>query len=120
MSRPFLVTALAAAALAVFAGSANARPGLVLGADDDTLRWTEDAPGAVGHERDLGLGAIRMTLHWGAGQSKLDDDGRTCLRRAQNAARLGLRVVLAVYGDAESPPVSADAQAQYCSYVQDA
>src|SRR3954470_12995607 len=120
MSRSSLVTALAVVLLAVSAGSAKAGPGLLLGADDDTLKWTEDTASAVQHEQALGLGAIRMTLKWSTGQSKLDDDGRTYLRRAQNAARLGVRIVLAVYGDAASPPLTTETQGQYCSYVQDA
>jgi hypothetical protein len=111
---------LAAVAALVLCATARGGPGLVLGADDDSLKWTEDTPKAVGDVQALGLGAARITLHWADGQTKLDDDGRTYLRRAQAAARLGVRVVLAVFGNAAAPPLTAEAQAAYCAYLTDA
>jgi hypothetical protein len=110
------------AALAVLAVCPAARggPGLLLGVDDDGLKWTEDTPAAVDAVQALGLGAVRITLHWPDGQTKLDADGRTYLRRAQAAARLGVRVVLAVYGNPSAPPLTAEAQTAYCAYLTDA
>jgi hypothetical protein len=113
-------TVVAAVALALSCGAAHAGSGLLVGVDDDALKWTEDTKGIVAGHQALGLGAIRVTLHWTAGEVKLDDDGRTYTRRAQAAAKLGLRVVVAVFGDAASPPSTPDMQSQYCAYVQDA
>ena len=116
-----MVSALAVvtAALSVLAGTARSAPGLLIGVDDDTLKWTEDTAQVFAAHKDAGFGSVRVTLQWRPGQTIADDDGRTYLRRAQNAAFLGERIVLAVYGPASSPPTTPDAQAQYCSYVVD-
>ena len=116
----FRAPAVAAVALALSCGAAHAGSGLLVGVDDDTLKWTEDTKGAIATQQELGLGAVRITLHWTAGETKLGDDGRTYTRRAQAAAKLGVRVVVAVFGDAASPPSTPDGQSQYCAYVQDA
>ena len=42
------------------------------------------------------------------------------MRRAQNGAKLGHRVVLGIFGDAASPPFPPESRTQYCSYVVDA
>src|SRR3954451_7667382 len=111
---------LALALILVCCGSAAAGPGLLVGVADDDLKWTEDTKTVVLAHQDVGFKAVRLTLRWQTGQSKLDDDGRTYMRRAQAAAKLGQRVVLGVFGDAASPPVSTDGRAQFCSYVGDA
>jgi hypothetical protein len=69
-----------------------------------------------GH-RALGLTAVRVTLGWQPGWTKLDADSATYVARAQAAARLGERVVLAVYGPAATPPADAGARGDFCSFV---
>src|SRR5688572_19217421 len=101
-------------------GVASAGPGLVLGVADDDLKWTEDTKGVVANHQAVGFKAVRVTLRWQPGQTKLDEDGRTYMRRAQNATRLGHRVVVGVFGDAALPPLTPEARAQYCGYVVDA
>ena len=101
-------------------GAASAGPGLILGVADDDLKWTEDTKGVVLGQQDVGFKAVRITLRWKTGQTQLDDEGRTYVRRAQAAAKLGQRVVIAVFGDASSPPVAPDARTAYCSFVVDA
>jgi hypothetical protein len=117
---PFRMTVFAAVALALSCGIAHAGQGLLVGVDDDTLKWTEDTKSVVTTQQDLGLGAVRITLHWNSGDTKLDDNGRTYMRRAQAAAKLGMRVVVGVFGDATAPPLTADQQNAFCSYVADA
>jgi hypothetical protein len=101
-------------------GGAAAGPGLILGVADDDLKWTEDTKGIVLNQQAVGFNAVRVTLPWQRGQTKLDDNGRTYMRRAQAAAKLRHRVVVGIFGDAASPPVTPEDRAAYCSYAVDA
>ena len=92
----------------------------IVGVADDHLKWTEDTAGIVAAQQAAGFKAVRLTLRWQPGQTKLDDDGRTYLRRAQAAARLGHRVVLGVFGEPAAPPVLPESRTQYCTYLVDA
>lgn len=112
-SRVLLATALAAAALAP---SAAAAPGLLLGVDDDSLKWYAHTGSLLSIYRDLGLGAVRVTLDWSPGESFPAGQDRTELQRAANAGR-SIRVVLAVTGPASSPPIDPAGRASYCSFV---
>jgi hypothetical protein len=94
---------------------ASAGPGLVVGVADDDLKWTEDTKTVVGNHQAAGLKAVRVTLQWQPGQTKVDDDGRTYVRRAQAAAKLGERVVLGIFGPAASPPATPELRTQFCS-----
>ncbi len=57
-------------ALAVLCGTllaahaAAAQPGLLVGVDDDTVKWIARPNGLVSVDRDLGLGAVRVTIPW--------------------------------------------------------
>jgi len=101
----------------VLAAPAWAGTGLIVGVDDDSLKWAPAAGDVVTAHRDLGLTAVRVTLQGKPGLAKLDDDSITYVARAQAAARLGQRVVLAVFGPAGSPPVTPEARAEFCSFV---
>jgi hypothetical protein len=101
-------------------GVAWAGPGLLVGVADDDLKWTEDTKDVVVNQQAVGFKAVRVTLKWTPGQTKLDDDGRTYVRRAQNAAKLGQRVILGIYGDAASPPLTPETRTQFCTYAVDA
>jgi hypothetical protein len=102
--------AVALAALA-FASPASSAPGLLLGVDDDSLKWYGHTGSLVSIYRTLGLDAVRVTLGWPA-----DRDERTELQRIAQAGR-SLRIVLAVTGSAAAPPLDDAARASYCSYV---
>jgi archaeosine-15-forming tRNA-guanine transglycosylase len=115
--RFFSAVALVSLALG---GAASAGPGLLLGVADDDLKWTEDTKTIVANQQAVGFKAVRVTLRWTPGQVSLDDDGRTYVRRAQVAAKLGYRVVVGIFGDAESPPVTPESRKAYCSYAIDA
>jgi hypothetical protein len=115
--RTLLLLALATLAAA---SPASAGPGLLLGVADDHIKWTEATKDVVAAHQEAGFKSVRVTLQWKPGQAKLDDDGRTYVRRAQAAARLGHRVVLGIFGDAASPPVLPESRTQFCSYTIDA
>ncbi len=111
--------ALAAAALlaSVFLPhAAGAAPGLVLGVDDDSLKWYGHTSSLLSIYRSLDLGAVRVTLGWTPGESYPSGTARTELQRAANAGR-SIRVVLAVTGPAAQPPLDDAARAGYCGFI---
>lgn len=105
------------AALAVTA-PAQAGSGLLVGVDDDDLKWTTHPQPSIAALRDLGVRAIRMTAPWQPGENRLSAADRKPLDRGIVAA-YGMRVVLALYGRASDAPQTAAAQAQFCSYAAD-
>ena len=105
--------ALAAAALAPRAAAA---PGLLLGVDDDSLKWYAHTGSLLSIYRDLGLGAVRVTLDWSPGESFPVGTDRAELQRAAGAGN-SIRVVLAVTGPSSSPPLDAAGRASYCGFV---
>jgi hypothetical protein len=117
MKARFLLAAplLAAAALAL-APPAPAGPGLLVGVDDDSLKWYTQTRALVSIYRDLGLGAVRVTLAWQPGEWAPSRSDRQSLNRV-NAAAWGTRVVLAVTGPADEPPLDDASRGAYCGYV---
>jgi hypothetical protein len=107
--RPFLAAALAAAAL--LPARAAAAPGLLLGVDDDSLKWYAHTSSLLSIYRTLDLGAVRVTVNWPA-----DASARTELQRVASAGR-SIRIVLAVTGSAEAPPLDAASRNDYCGYT---
>ena len=87
--------------LAALVSAAPARAGehLLVGVDDDRIKWTH-RPGPILREVDaLGLDALRVTLPWRPGRRHLGHLEHTALRRAVAAHRREVRevrVVLAV------------------------
>ncbi len=108
-----LAAALAAAALAPAAAAA---PGLLLGVDDDSLKWYSHTGSLLSIYHDLGVGAVRVTLDWTPGETFPFGTERTELQRAANAGR-SVRVVLAVTGPSSSPPLDAAGRASYCGFI---
>ena len=102
--------AAALAALA-FASPALSAPGLLLGVDDDSLKWYGHTSSLVSIYRTLGLDAVRVTLGYPPDRSE-----RTELQRIAQAGR-SVRIVLAVTGSATAPPLDEAARDAYCSYV---
>lgn len=105
------------AALLVGAGSAQAStPPLLVGFSENLPEVIGSA--ATGPARDLGAGAMRITVPWSPGQTSLASADKTRLDRAVSAAG-GLRLVLAVYADAgSSAPRDSTARTTYCTYVR--
>lgn len=111
-----LGTAAAALSLAAAAAPAPAGKTFLVGVSDDRLKWQSKSWATVAVLRDLGVGAVRITVGWEPGRggpSRYDRDG---IRRTVTAAS-GMRVVLSVFGRAADAPRSASARRDYCDYV---
>jgi hypothetical protein len=89
---------------------------LLVGVDDDTLKWTPDPLSVVRRERSLGARAVRVWVPW-RGAAEPGPVRRTELARAEQAAR-HIQVVLAVFGFARNTPLGPGAQARFCSYAR--
>lgn len=97
--------------------SPAAPPSFFVGADEDALVWGNSAQTAS-IARGLGLRALRITLQWRPGQTKLSPAYQDALNRLLLDA-WGLRVVVSVYGKATDAPRTDEARAQYCAFVSD-
>ena len=104
----FIAAALAALAVASPASSA---PGLLLGVDDNSLKWYGRTNSLVSIYRSLGLDAVRVTLSWPPDRTE-----RTELQRIAQAGR-SVRIVLAVTGSSTAPPLDDASRSAYCGYV---
>ena len=113
MKRPLF---LALVLVTVFAPRAAAAPGLLVGVDDDSLKWYAHTGSLLSIYSSLGVGAVRVTLDWAPGESWPAGTDRTELARAGGAAQR-MRVVLAVTGPADSPPLDDASRASYCGFV---
>ncbi|MGE5274058.1 MAG: hypothetical protein ACM3QU_09935 [Verrucomicrobiota bacterium] len=113
-----LISCLALACL--LTGPARAGQGLVVGVADDTLKWSDKptAQRALTYSRDLGLRAVRVTVPWTPGQTRLGVLDRQPVDRMILATwGGGLRVVLAVYGKADDAPQTDAQRDAYCRFV---
>jgi hypothetical protein len=89
---------------------------LLVGVDDDTLKWTSDPVGVVHWQRALGADAVRVWAPW-HGEAAPSGARLVELERAEDAARY-TTVVLAVFGFARDTPRTPDAQARFCGYAR--
>src|SRR5919108_2499827 len=116
-SKAALAAALVAAALGSAPGRAAAAPGLLVGVDDDTVKWVARPNGVLGVDRDLGVGAVRVTIPWRRGETRPTKLVQTYLHRASTLVAAGQRVVLAVYGMPQQAPTEARTRSQYCGFL---
>jgi hypothetical protein len=93
-------------------------PRLVVGVDDDALKWTPQPLAVVRRERSLGADAVRVWVPWD-GEAAPGSVRRTELARAERAAT-HTAVVLAVFGFAKWTPATDAAQARFCRYARSA
>lgn len=103
-----LVTAL------VLAPAAAAQPGMLVGAREDGLKWRTGTTAAIA--RDLGLGAIGITLGWRPGQTDIGPADALALNSVVVGAG-GMRVVVGVFGGDTLSPTTQALREQYCGYV---
>ena len=115
--RLVLTVLLGALAAAIQAAPTLAGPGMVVGADDDSLVWGNSQQTAS-NARALGLKAVRITRQWHPGESTVPPDFQDTLYRIIGDVS-GLRVVVSLYGRPEDTPRTDEARRQYCSYVAD-
>jgi hypothetical protein len=88
---------------------------LLVGVDDDTLKWTADPLAVVRWQRSLGVHVVRVWVPW-AGEAKPSGARLTELARTEEAARQ-TSVVLAVFGFARNTPATARSRARFCTYA---
>jgi hypothetical protein len=91
---------------------------LLVGVDDDTLKWTADPLGVVRWQQSLGVQAVRVWVPW-SGEAGPSGARLTELGRAEQAAQ-ETRVVLAVFGFARDTPTTARTRARFCGYAHSA
>lgn len=91
-------------------------PRLIVGVDDDTLKWTGTPLAVVRRQQALGADAVRVWVPWN-GEARPSATRRVELARAETAARQ-TRVVLAVFGLAARSPLTAGARDRFCGYVR--
>ena len=100
------------------AHAAAAQPGLLVGVDDDTVKWIARPNGLVSVDRDLGLGAVRVTIPWQQGEVTPTRLTGIYLHRVASMMALGERVVLAVYGTSAQAPVDSAGRTAYCGFLR--
>jgi hypothetical protein len=89
---------------------------LLVGVDDDTLKWTADPVGVVRWQRTLGAEAVRVWVPW-QGERTPNATRVVELQRAEQAAQR-TTVVLAVFGFAHDTPRTARTQRRFCGYAR--
>ena len=112
MRRLLLIAAVAGACVP----PANAGRNLLVGVDDDGLKW-EPAAQFLAPAQDLGIGAVRVTFTWRPGRARPSFSDTAELANVQAATAL-TRVVVEVGGGRPSvPPRTRRQREQYCGYL---
>ncbi|HET7567584.1 MAG TPA: hypothetical protein VFJ91_06305 [Gaiellaceae bacterium] len=111
-----LVAALAAGGVVLYLSLRPGPPPLIVGVDDDTLKWTGEPLAVVRRQQALGADAVRIWVPWNGG-TRPNGTRKAELARAETAARR-TRVVLAVFGPAARSPLTAPARERFCSYAR--
>ena len=96
--------------------SASSRTFLV-GVDEDAPKWGRSHSVAA-VSRTLGLKAIRITVPWEPGESRLSSAERRTLGDAV-VTLSRLRIVVAVYGAPEAAPQDEPARLEFCDFAAD-
>jgi len=108
-----LVSTLLFALAASVAAPALAGRGLVVGVNDDSVKWK---PGISATANDLGLGYYRVTQGWHAGQTQPSGSDTASLAAAVTNAG-SQKIILSVFGPASSAPRSLSSRTAYCGFV---
>ncbi|HEY2074464.1 MAG TPA: hypothetical protein VGG88_12880, partial [Gaiellaceae bacterium] len=89
---------------------------LIVGVDDDTLKWTAFPLTVVQRQQTLGAEAVRVWVPW-HGEIQPTAVRRVELSRAETAARR-TTVVLAVFGFGAQTPTAEWQQRRFCGYAK--
>lgn len=95
--------------------SAHARA-LMVGVDDDTLKWTPFPLTVIRREQSFGADAVRVWVPW-RNEIRPTAVRRVELSRAETAARR-TTVVLAVFGFGAQTPTAEWQQRRFCTYAK--
>ena len=120
MRRTCRTLAACAALACTLVGPAQGGRGLLIGVADDELKWnaTPQSQAALAYTRDLGLRAVRVTVPWRPGETRLAVADRPPVdHMILSTWGRGLRVVLAVYGRPDDAPQTDADRADYCTFV---
>ena len=101
-----------------FAAPAAAGSGLLVGVDDDGLKWEAEPGATLAVIRDVGVKAVRITLGWRAGETGVSEWNARVLDRVVTNS-FGVRVVVALYGRPDEAPVDGPGRTAYCSSLAD-
>jgi hypothetical protein len=89
---------------------------LIVGVDDDTLKWTPFPLTVVKRQQSVGADAVRVWVPW-RGEIAPTAVRRVELARVETAAR-STDVVLAVFGFGAQTPTASWQQRRFCSYAK--
>jgi hypothetical protein len=123
VSAAVVVLVLAAMPLAATAGPGtidgqpDRRAPFLVGVADDHAKWLARPDGLMAKYRDLGLGAVRVTIPWRRGQSRPNALQGLYVHRAAAMVAKGQRVLLAVFGRPAEAPLRASHRRQYCDFL---
>ena len=111
-----LLVAVAAVLALASAPRAHAAPNLMVGVDDDSAKWIAKPMILLPVYRDLGIKAVRVTIQWAPGKSSLSKTDRVMLDRVVMAT-WGIRLVIAVDGAPDTPPLDPQSRSDYANFV---
>jgi hypothetical protein len=89
---------------------------LLVGVDDDSLKWSSRPLAVVARQQSVGAEAVRVWVPW-HGEAAPGATRRAELARDEQAARR-TKVVLAVFGFAGDTPTADAAQERFCGYAR--
>jgi hypothetical protein len=111
--RALVTVALVLVVATVAPASAAAGRGLVVGVNDDAVKWR---PGISAVTNDLGLGYYRVTQGWQQGQTQpTASDTASIAAAVRNAG--SQKILLSVFGPPRAAPVGVTSRAAYCGFV---
>lgn len=117
LGRVLAIIALVALAGPVELTTSAPKRAFFVGVDEDAPKWGR-SHSVANVARSLGLKAIRLTVPWQPGESRLSRSDRRVLDNAVSSLRK-LRIVVAIYGDRDAAPQDAQARAEFCDFATD-
>jgi hypothetical protein len=114
--RSVVIVTLASTLAALAAAPALAGRGLVVGVNEDAVKWRPDISSTGS---DLNLGYYRVTQGWEPGRTQLSDSDTASIAAALANAG-SQKILLNVFGSASAAPRNASARAEYCGFVSSA